>query len=91
MIEFEWDDEKAASNYEKHGVAFEDATELFNNDHYVFEDRRNDYGEKRYIAIGSVDGLVLTVVYTLRVETRRIISARRAKRHERKTYQDATP
>ena len=49
---------------------------------------RTDYGEKRYIGIGIVDDLVLTVIYTLRGETCRIISARRAKRHERKTYED---
>ena len=88
MNEFEWDEQKATSNYEKHGVAFEDATELFEGKCYVIEDTRTDYEEKRYIGIGIVDDLVLTVIYTLRGETCRIIAARRAKRHERKTYED---
>jgi len=60
------------------------------------EDRRRDYGERRMVAIGVADGLHLTVVYTDRQQgsgrvTRRIISARRSSRHERKIYEKANP
>ncbi|MGH7614589.1 MAG: BrnT family toxin [Gemmatimonadales bacterium] len=54
-------------------------------------DQRKAYGEKRVIAIGLADSLELTVVYTDRGQAdrieRRIISARRSNRHERKAYQ----
>ena len=59
-------------------------------------DERHDYGEMRVVAIGVVEGLVLTVVYTDRQDrrgtiTRRIISARRSNRDERQSYEEATP
>ena len=60
------------------------------------EERRSEYGERRIVAIGVADRLHLTVVYTDRQSargqlTRRIISARRSSRHERKIYQKANP
>jgi uncharacterized DUF497 family protein len=83
-----WDDDKAASNVEKHGVSFELAT-------YVFDDRmRLDQedvfaqGEQRSVVIGRVDGIVLTVVYACPEEDLyRIISARAATAHERRVYE----
>ena len=56
------------------------------------KDRRQDYGERRVIAIGLAQGIELTVVYTDRPRSgsdpeRRIISARRSNRRERKAYQ----
>jgi len=73
-------------------VAF--ATLIFESATVEVEDRRKDYGERRVVAIGVADGLHLTVVYTDREApkgqvTRRIISARRSSRHERKTYEKA--
>jgi uncharacterized protein len=52
-------------------------------------DTRRDYGEMRVIAIGRVAGVTLTVVYTDRDDARRIISARRANRRERRAYNQA--
>ena len=57
-------------------------------------DDRQDYGEKRVIALGIADGIALTVVYTDRAEgggevVRRIISARVSNRHERKAFSEA--
>ncbi|CDX46803.1 conserved hypothetical protein [Mesorhizobium plurifarium] len=82
MLEFEWDDDKAKSNLAKHGVAFADARRLF-------DDRSMDYEEERFIGIGIVNGLVLTVVYTERGDRIRLISARKATRHEQKAYDQA--
>ena len=84
---FEWDEQKEASNLEKHGVRFEQATDAF-TDAFAIElpDRRKDYGEQRTILIGLAAGSVLTVVYTERGGNIRIISARRASRHEREAY-----
>jgi uncharacterized protein len=52
-------------------------------------DDRRDYGEERITALGIAQGFELFVVYTMRSRNRRIISARRASRHERETYYQA--
>ena len=85
MLEFEWDDEKAASNLAKHGVAFADADACSTTSMH-YSDRSMDYEEERFIGIGIVNGLVLTVVYTERGDRIRLISARKATRHEQKAY-----
>jgi uncharacterized DUF497 family protein len=86
-LEFEWDDAKAIDNYARHGVSFEVAQKVF-TDPFAVEriDDRQDYGEERLIIIGLVDGQVLFVVYTERAERLRLISARRATRHEQDDY-----
>ncbi len=85
--EFEWDAAKATSNLRKHGVAFKDAQLVFND---VFATHRVDvdagYGEQRMIATGMVNGVPLTVVYTERGERTRLISARKATKHEQLGY-----
>ncbi len=87
--EFEWDDAKAESNIEKHGVGFEEACGVF-RDPFAIEllDDRDDYGEDRYILIGMAAPGVLVVVYTVRDERNRIISARRAEPNERRFYHE---
>lgn len=89
MDEFEWDDAKAASNLEKHWIDFEDAIGVFERP--VLEVRSERGGEERWKAIGVVEGVGLAVVYTMREGRRRIISARRAKRSERRAYHRAYP
>jgi len=86
-LEFEWDDAKAAENYTRHGVSFDLAKKVF-NDPFAVEriDDRQDYGEERYIIIGLADGELLFVAYTEREERIRLISARRAIRHEQDAY-----
>lgn len=87
MLEFEWDDDKAASNLVKHGVAFADAARLFDDIHALhLIDRSMNHGEERLIGVGMVNGIVLTVVYTERGERIRLISARKATRHEQRSY-----
>ena len=87
MIEFEWDDAKAAENLRKHGVSFELAAKAF-RDPFGMEwiDDREDYGEVRTLLLGMADGSVLTVVYTERGSRIRLISARRATRYEQDRY-----
>jgi uncharacterized DUF497 family protein len=84
---FEWDEAKAAENYAKHGVSFEMATKVF-RDPFAIErrDDREDYGEDRFILIGTAQGAVLTVVYTEKGSRIRIISARQATKHEQDDY-----
>jgi len=86
---FEWDDRKAAANYAKHGVSFDAARDVF-KDPFAIErlDDRADYGEERYAIIGMVDERLLFVVYTMRGEVIRIISARGAEPIEQREYHE---
>ena len=85
--EFEWDAAKAGINLEKHGVSFEAACAVF---HDVFAFGWCDFDsapdEVRYVITGIVNGVFLTVVYTERGERIRIISARKATKHEQEEY-----
>lgn len=87
MIEFEWDDDKAAENFRKHGVSFEFAAKAF-RDPFAVEwiDDRQDYGEERTVLLGMADGSILIVVYTERESRIRLISARRATKNEQDIY-----
>jgi uncharacterized DUF497 family protein len=84
---FEWDDAKAAINFRHHRVSFEEAT-LAIGDQFAIEwiDTREAYSEERVILIGMSQGQLLTVVYTERSGRIRIISARKATRHEQHDY-----
>lgn len=88
---FEWDPDKNAANIAKHGVDFEDVVRIFEGPILESADERREYGEARIIAFGVVDDRELAVVYTMRGGRRRIISARRAHRRERKAYRQAYP
>lgn len=88
---FEWDAAKNAANIAKHGIDFEVAIRIFEGSVLEKADARRDYGEARVIAFGVVDDRELAVVYTMRGERRRIISARRAHSRERKAYREAYP
>ncbi len=82
----EWDEAKRRANIEKHGIDFVDAVEIFTGQFIETEDRRPDYGERRYRAVGQLGEQIIQVAYTWRSERRRIISARRAGRNDRRTY-----
>ncbi len=85
---FEWDEEKNTTNVQKHGIDFNDAILVFNDENYVeFYDAAHSIEEDRYNVIGLVHD-VLFVVYTERKETIRIISARIATPSERRLYFD---
>ena len=84
---FEWDEDKAAANIRKHGISFETAGRVFQDDSLIeiFDSLHSD-DENRILAIGMVDE-VLSVVYTERHEqTIRLISARKATKKERSMY-----
>lgn len=90
MINFEWDELKAATNFAKHGITFIDASAVFNDPFALdVEERSMDYGEIRRRIIGLGNGRFLTVIYTERGETIRLISARKSTRAERREYDNA--
>ena len=91
-MRYSWDAAKSEVNLRERGFDFAFATLIFDGPTVVGEDRRRDYAERRFVAIGVADGLHLTVVFTDRVRvdgelTRRIISARRSNRRERQVYE----
>jgi uncharacterized DUF497 family protein len=84
---FEWDEAKRNANLVKHGVDFVDALAVFADPLRIQRiDKRREYREERCQVVGRVGDQVLFVVYTRRGEARRVISARRASRDERRTY-----
>ena len=86
MLLFEWDEEKAATNWKKYKVHFNDAMRVFEDDNRLeFYDVAHSDREERYNTIGMVRD-VLFVVYTERGEYIRIISARRANTKEQRLY-----
>jgi uncharacterized protein len=86
-MEFEWDTRKAAENLTKHGVDFVRAIRIFSDPHRLeYESDPDTYGENRRKVIGLIDDEVYVVVYTLRGEAYRLISARKASRRERTKY-----
>lgn len=88
MVEYEWDAAKAAENRRRHGIDFPDSIAAIEDPNRLEEiDTRLEYGEERIRIIGMAVGNVLFVVTTLRGDrTCRIISARRATRHEQDRY-----
>ncbi|HLI12653.1 MAG TPA: BrnT family toxin [Alphaproteobacteria bacterium] len=89
---FEWDAAKDAENIRRRGLPFADAATIFGGPVLEVVDCRRDYGEVRIIAVGEAwNGEILTVVYTWRGKTRRIISARTASRRERNGYRAQKP
>lgn len=84
---YTWTKGKNRRNRKLHGVAFEDAIQIFNGPTLEREDDRFDYGEHRIYAIGLVGDVEVTVIYAdIREDERRIISAWRAEPHERRAY-----
>ena len=83
---YQWDINKAAANIRKHGIDFADAISVFSDDFAItiFDER---FDEERFVTIGmDAFGRILVVVYTLRGDEIRLISARKATRKEQQQY-----
>lgn len=89
-MQFEWDDNKAASNLSKHEVSFEEAKTVFDDPLYVdFYDPDHSEDEERYLIVGESNrGRLLIVSYTERKNSIRLISAREVTRTEREAYEE---
>ena len=86
---FEWDPNKAQTNLWKHRISFEEAATIFGDPNLMFTiDPEHSYGEEREWAIGETEnGMVLVVVFTMREDEIRIISARPATKQEINRYE----
>lgn len=86
-MRFTWDPAKNAVNLRRHGITLRDAARIFDGPTVEREDDRFEYGEPRVYAIGLVNGLEITVIYTDREDDERhMISAWRAEPHERRYF-----
>lgn len=83
-MQFEWDEPKRLANLRKHGIDFKDAVNVLGQDGPVYESGRGD--ELRWVTVGSMGGVLIAVVWTMRGEICRLISARRARKHEREDH-----
>lgn len=84
---FEWDDAKAASNLEKHGIDLDDAVRVFADPLAINSNvTLPEYGESRFKTAGLVADRAIAVIFTDRGPVRRIISARWSRRNERREY-----
>ncbi|GJE16691.1 BrnT family toxin [Methylobacterium marchantiae] len=86
-MNFDWDPSKQIKVLTERGIDFADAVAIFAGPVLVKSDTRQDYGEIRMIAIGQVNEVFVTVVYTDRDDTRWIITAWPANRKERAEWQ----
>jgi uncharacterized DUF497 family protein len=89
-VHFEWNEEKNAANIRKHGFDFEEAWEIFESPMLIALDAREDYGEERWIGIGFLRERIVVLVFSERKDnTIRIISLRKALKHERIKFEEA--
>jgi len=83
---FEWDELKSSANLVKHGISFDDASEVFYQPVILKKSNRNN--EERWLAIGISHDRLMSVIFTRRNDLIRIISARRAEPFERRRYHE---
>ncbi len=88
-MRFEWDAAKARANLSKHGVTFEDASSVFDDPfRLIFADPDHSIEEDRFIIVGgTTEGVILVVSSVERRDSWRLISARKATRFERESYE----
>ncbi len=83
---FVWDEAKRRLNLRKHGIDFTDADKIFRGVTFTAEDTREDYGEQRFLTLGLLEDQVVSVAHTEQGEEIRIISIRKATKHEARFY-----
>jgi hypothetical protein len=85
-MSFEYDPQKNASNLQKHGIDFEAARSLWDDQHRLEIPARTE-DEPRFLAIGQIEGKIWSAVITYRGENVRIISVRRSRDEEIELYE----
>ncbi len=88
-MQFGWSDAKRISNLKDHGLDFADAARVFEGSTYTFEDDRFLYGEQRFVTLGLLAGIPVSIVHTENEYEIRVISFRKATKRETQIYFDA--
>ena len=89
FAEFSWSEKKRTETINKHGIDFATAIEIFDGEGLHAQSKHSD--EQRWIAVGLLHGIEIAVIYTMRGDTCRIITARRARHNERENYHARYP
>ena len=87
-MEFTWSEAKRAANLKAHGLDFVDAALVFEGTTYTFEDDRFSYGEQRFVTLGLLAGVPVSIIHTESDHEIRIISFRKATKRESQIYFD---
>lgn len=90
MVRFEWHEAKRQETLRTRGLDFADLARFDWAGAVDILDDRTDYGEERHVAVGHLDGRLLVVAYTMRGETVRIISMRKANAREQRRHAERT-
>jgi len=85
-MRFTWHEAKRESNLQEHGLDFVDAPEVFEGPTFTYEDDRFDYGEERFVTLGLLRGIVMSIVHTETPRQIHIISFRKATKHEQAIF-----
>jgi len=85
-MRFTWSEAKRKLNLHTHGLDFVDAARVFDGPTFTFEDDRFEYSEQRFISLGLLDDFVVSIVHTESTRQIRVISFRKATKHEQAIY-----
>jgi hypothetical protein len=85
-MEFTWSERKRAINLREHGLDFVDAYLVFEGLTFTYEDARFEYGEQRFVTLGLLAGVPVSIAHTESEDEIRIISFRKATSREAKRY-----
>ena len=85
-MEYSWSEAKRAANLKAHGLDFADASNVFEGVTFTFEDDRFSYGEQRFVTLGLLAGVPVSLVHTESEHEIRVISFRKATGREAQIY-----
>jgi len=88
-MEFTWSERKRSLNLKQHGIDFVDAVDVFEGTTFTFEDDRISYKEQRFVTLGLLAGVPVSIVHTETAHEIRIISFRKATSREAQIFFDA--
>ena len=85
-MRFTWDEAKRKLNIQAHVFDFVDAPQVFDGPTFTFEDDRFDYPEQRFVTLGLLDRMVVSIVHTESTRQIRVFSFRKATKHEQAIF-----
>lgn len=85
-MDIEWDNAKRTKTLAERGLDFADVALIDWDNALIIDDTRTDYGEERFVAMGTLRGRLVVVAYTLRGNALRVISLRKANKREQRIY-----
>jgi len=85
-MRFTWSEAKRAANLKVHGLDFVDAPSVFEGATYTFEDDRFSYSEQRFVTLGLLAGVPVSIIHTENAHEIRVISFRKATKREAQIY-----